>query len=147
MNDIQKNRIKHLLARMGYVLRSTHSYKKYTDPCNFPEFRQASGNITIFDVGANIGQTSAEFQKQFPGSTIYAFEPFKIPFQQLQANAAPQTKCFNFALSDTIEPERKVAASNHPRCTTNSIAREYDPTADNRHEETIAIKTLDNFVR
>jgi len=41
---------------------------------------------TIFDIGANIGQTSAVYANLFPEAVIYAFEPFPDPFEQLGRN-------------------------------------------------------------
>ena len=39
---------------------------------------------TIFDVGANVGQTASALSAMFPESTIYSFEPFadtpSLPF-------------------------------------------------------------------
>jgi hypothetical protein len=32
--------------------------------------------VAIFDVGANIGDTTAAYTKYFPKSVIYSFEPF-----------------------------------------------------------------------
>lgn len=40
---------------------------------------------TIFDVGANIGQTSVRFSKSFPNSVIYAFEPVWETYNRLQS--------------------------------------------------------------
>jgi len=39
----------------------------------------------FFDVGANVGQTVAEFRKVFTGSRIHAFEPFAGPRTALTA--------------------------------------------------------------
>jgi hypothetical protein len=39
---------------------------------------------TIFDVGANIGQTALYFNKHFPGADIYSFEPVKATFNTLK---------------------------------------------------------------
>lgn len=39
---------------------------------------------TIFDIGANIGRTTAEYTSLFPESTIYSFEPFPEAFQKLR---------------------------------------------------------------
>lgn len=41
---------------------------------------------TIFDIGANIGQTARRYRERFPGATLYCFEPFPGAFEQLQRN-------------------------------------------------------------
>jgi FkbM family methyltransferase len=59
---------------------------------------------TVFDVGANEGQTAIEFAKEFPGATIYSFEPFGNAFCELQRVAArlPQITPVQSALGQTI---------------------------------------------
>lgn len=45
-------------------------------------------DLCIFDVGANVGQTSAFFRKAFPHAPIHAFEPIPSTFAELKAQAA-----------------------------------------------------------
>lgn len=42
--------------------------------------------LTIFDVGAYIGVTTAHYNQLFPNSKIYAFEPFIESYKKLQYN-------------------------------------------------------------
>jgi FkbM family methyltransferase len=55
---------------------------------------------TIFDVGANIGQTSIELRKYFSDATIHAFEPIDSTFEILDRNLGNAQKIIlnNFAL-------------------------------------------------
>lgn len=57
---------------------------------------------TIFDVGANTGQTCIELVKTFPKANIYSFEPVKATFQKLKDNVVDHSNinCFNLALGD-----------------------------------------------
>lgn len=41
---------------------------------------------TVFDVGANVGQSALKYIKQFPQSEIYCFEPVEKTFKELQKN-------------------------------------------------------------
>lgn len=50
-----------------------------------PEFKF----YTIFDVGANIGQSSEPLAKAFPDARIFAFEPVTSTFQTLSQNMGP----------------------------------------------------------
>ncbi|MFC1834866.1 FkbM family methyltransferase [Thermodesulfobacteriota bacterium] len=58
----------------------------------------------IFDVGANVGQTTQRYLEHFPESTIYSFEPFPECFNHIQdlfrdnQRVLPQ----QLALSDSI---------------------------------------------
>jgi len=46
---------------------------------------------TIFDVGANVGQSAKKFLVQFPGSHIYCFEPVTDTFRLLSNNYLSET--------------------------------------------------------
>jgi FkbM family methyltransferase len=54
----------------------------------------------VFDVGANVGKTVAQFQRRFPDAEIWAFEPVKASYEQLVQSTASLEgiQCFNFAL-------------------------------------------------
>jgi len=57
---------------------------------------------TVFDVGANIGQSVRLFRSLWPGADIYAFEPVQSSFQRLQSAVAAHAnvKCYQIALGD-----------------------------------------------
>jgi FkbM family methyltransferase len=57
---------------------------------------------TIFDVGANVGQSALHFAQVFPGATIYSFEPHPGTFKTLCAATEGRTgiHAFNLALGD-----------------------------------------------
>lgn len=48
----------------------------------------SSGEVVVFDVGAFVGETALKYNSLFPGSTIYAFEPFPDSYAQLAQNTA-----------------------------------------------------------
>lgn len=55
---------------------------------------------TVFDVGANVGQTVEQFRKLIPDATIYSFEPSKLAFQILSQKADKYVKVFQIALGE-----------------------------------------------
>jgi len=59
---------------------------------------------TIFDIGANRGQTAVDLRAAFPGAVIHAFEPDPVTHRQLQETTKSlpniQTYCFGFGASD-----------------------------------------------
>ncbi|MGZ3885278.1 MAG: FkbM family methyltransferase, partial [Bacteroidia bacterium] len=61
--------------------------------------------LTLFDVGANIGQTSAELAGKFSNSTIYAFEPDASTYVKLQeaTKALKNIKTFNIGFGSAAE--------------------------------------------
>lgn len=56
---------------------------------------------TIFDVGANVGQSLQEFRSAFPRSRIYAFEPVAASFAVLREAVAqdPNSTVYHLGLS------------------------------------------------
>lgn len=61
----------------------------------------------IFDVGANVGQTSSHLALQFPEAAIYAFEPVPFSYALLKANTdpIPQVTAFSHGFSSTRASE------------------------------------------
>jgi len=59
----------------------------------------ANGPTVLFDVGANVGQTSLRLASVFPQAEIYAFEPVSRTYQELVTNTRLNTKIHNNHLS------------------------------------------------
>jgi FkbM family methyltransferase len=101
---------------------------------------------TIFDVGANIGQTALNFKKSFPQSEIYCFEPIKDTFSKLVTN----TKTIG-----NIHPHNCAFGSNQekfkiylkPQDTWNSIVTNETWGVDPNKFEYINIETVDDFIK
>lgn len=55
---------------------------------------------TVFDVGANVGQSIVSFRKYFPSCHIFSFEPVPETFSKLSAGFAndPDVSLYNFGL-------------------------------------------------
>ena len=83
---------------------------------------------TVFDVGANRGQTIQWFRPLFPDATIHAFEPFGPPFEAL---------CRNTAGDARVRPVRLALGERNGEATlyensadsTNSLLPNSDKTA------------------
>lgn len=59
---------------------------------------------TIFDVGANIGQTANYFIQHFPNANIYCFEPVKATYKELTQNIkSSNIRTFNEGLGSAIQ--------------------------------------------
>ena len=52
----------------------------------YKKFYKKDEELTIFDVGAHVGQSSEQFHKHFPRSKIHAFEPGRDNFSELLRN-------------------------------------------------------------
>ncbi len=111
-------------------------FLKYRTNCTFK---------TVFDVGANIGQTAIYFHRYFPTSSIYCFEPFSTTFYELHANTRNITKIklFQIGLGDCnvnisvpVLPVSKSVANT-------LIANE---SLETTSHELITVETIDGFL-
>lgn len=57
---------------------------------------------TIFDVGANVGQSTEQFLQKFPSSAVHCFEPTPVSYAELlqKFNGNPAVTTNNLGLSD-----------------------------------------------
>ncbi len=105
--------------------------------------------ITLFDVGANIGKYSVLVKDVFgEQARVYAFEPSHKTFQTLQANLGDKNgvKIYNFGFGD--KNSKEVLFSDLDQSGLASI---YKRNLDHlqivmNKEEEVEIKTLDVFV-
>ena len=115
----------------------------------------AAGEIkTVFDVGANEGQSAREFLRHFPQARIFSFEPTPGTFQQLArfASEQPRLTPVNKALG---EAPGRVAFNENAFHQTNSIlpanprSKEYLGPAviDCQRKIEVEMTTLDAFCR
>src|ERR1700676_3598167 len=97
--------------------------------------------MVIFDVGANIGQTSERYRKMYPSAHIWAFEPTPDAFNQLENRFRRDDRFHPIALA---LGDKQGAAMMHlgPGSQTNSML-----FRKNRPTKTIEIRadTLDTF--
>ncbi len=90
---------KRLLRLLGYELRRLPKHHVYGADAYADQKALLSGRgvRTIFDVGANVGQTAARYRILFPTADIHCFEPFEESFRGL---------CENFRGCAAIHPHR-----------------------------------------
>jgi FkbM family methyltransferase len=119
-----KRAVKGLAGLAGLsIIRRGHS-----DPFAEQKRLAGGGPLTIFDVGAFIGDISRAYVNIFPTAHVYSFEPFSRSFEQLMANmvAYPNVHVYNIGLSDIAG--RQVFYTN-TFAPTNSLL-EPDPAAN-----------------
>ncbi len=92
------------LARAGYVLWK-RDYLRY-GVLPFNDISRLSRDFgwtiaTLFDVGANVGQTSREALANFPEARVFAFEPHAETYSRLTRELSdPRLSAHNIALGD-----------------------------------------------
>lgn len=94
---------------------------------------------TLFDVGANHGQSAKEFAKAYPEAIIYSFEPDPSNFVHLRASAGPRTRPFNLGLGATSGTFRFDNTSE------NDMMRHIASDQDNSDLPAIQFSTVDQF--
>lgn len=106
----------------------------------------------IFDIGANLGQTTLKYRKIFPETIIYAFEPFAEVYKDYQKTFSwdRKIKPYNFAISDKNGKGKFFLNKSH---YTNSLL---EPEIELNHsfhkverseDITVETITLDTFVK
>jgi FkbM family methyltransferase len=79
---------------------------------------------TVFDVGANVGQSALEYWEIFPRATIYSFEPIRATYDKLRAatRAYPRIQAFQCAMSARkgtgkiyVASDSRKSSIHHPR--------------------------------
>jgi FkbM family methyltransferase len=136
-HHFQRNVNKALEKTMGLRLHRirNHGHEDWYD------IRKSACRIeTIFDVGANVGQTARRFRSSFPKAAIYCFEPVREMFEELQKSLAGHSKVqvFQVAMGNT-SGTGKIYLGDHP--TTNSLI---EPENARGFEE-VRIETIDSF--
>ncbi len=107
---------------------------------------------TVFDIGANIGQTVEQFRKLTPNATIYSFEPSEVAFQALSQKAGKYVKVFQLALG---EYDGKSTLFENSADVTNSLLpnsdaiTKYTPAAmcEAIGQAEVKLARLDTFCR
>lgn len=141
-----KNLIKYIIKKSGYV-----SYKKEFIPfgINLPlDIRRFDRGIerihTIFDVGANKGQTAIAFREEFPNAVIHSFEPVANTFKQLQDRVHQQKgiECWPIAFGNMAG---HVEIPTYENSEWNSLANRQSPSILPSGLETIQVDTVDAF--
>lgn len=103
----------------------------------------SSKEITIFDIGANVGTYSLKFAKKYKNSKIYAFEPVKSTHNILAKNVSinnfDNVSCYCLALSD----KNGELLMTNDEFTGNHIIKE----KKRKNASIVKTITLDSFVK
>lgn len=99
----------------------------------------------VFDVGANVGQTTLSIKKRFPDAHVHAFEPVRSTFETLRAAVGHLSSvyCHDVALSDQ-EGSRTIPIV--PGSVFNSLSSPYWKDEKDAVREEVKLIALDTFV-
>ncbi len=136
---IDKNQLKKKYKR---TLNKTFGYNLTRDISNrFPNYHLK----TIFDVGANVGQSALNYISKYPSAVIYCFEPIKESYDQLLKNVdnKNQVLCFNLAFGDFSRKGNMI--SNGTSTMNRLVHEEIESFGDTQKIESVNISTVDEF--
>lgn len=103
---------------------------------------------TIFDVGANEGQTAVVLREQFPSAQLYCFEPSETTFQKLSHTVEydPTIRTFQMALGSQVED--KILFEYESSVLNSFESHTPVSSADKSVRQTsVTLSTIDNFCR
>jgi FkbM family methyltransferase len=141
--------IKKSLALAGYEITRISA----TEPNPF-EIQKSLCRIetpVIFDVGANIGQTTHIYRNLFPRAVIYAFEPFPASFYSLKQTFANDAdiRLFELALANTrgeaMLYSNALSLTNSLLVTDESAERYWGNVVRTKDQLTVKVETIDSF--
>ena len=136
---------------IGSWLRARKSTSKSEDPFLAQKrFFNDAKQLTIFDVGAYIGEVTKTYREIFSNATIYCFEPFPDSFQKLERLSVNKwVRPYQMAISDHVN---KIKLYVNADLTCNSFfprpkdgPKYYPEKAENIGEIEVDTTTIDNF--
>ena len=163
MTKLLKKIIKKFFSLFGYTFRGIKKTIKHN---NFDAIHKFLVNnfldkekITIFDVGANAGDSIERFRNILQNCSIYSFEPIPEIFKKLEKNYSKNknTNLYNLALSNSTE-KKNFYIYGHNKISSFlkikkdskfEISRKFYKNADKNNWERkseISCNTLDKFV-
>jgi len=129
---------------------------------SFRHFFDTNEPITIFDIGANTGQSVRQYKSVFPRSKIHSFEPLHEPYQQLQKTGAEYSDviCNQMAVANEVgsrdfyKNTKYSPSSGFLKVNTNSqtVKNKIHPKdrldeVDTFSKETVSMVTLDEYTK
>lgn len=108
-----------------------------------------SNNITIFDIGAYIGDITLKYRQLFPSARIYSFEPIEESFSKLSASHGKDINVFQLAFSDR-NGKGVINIDEDPSCNSllgrpSSVAKYYKTYTESINQRTVDTQTIDSF--
>jgi FkbM family methyltransferase len=98
--------LKNVVKNVGYAVKRNPLPGWYhKDPYLAQKYLLRDERIsTVFDVGANVGQSATEYHKLFPNAQIYCFEPVPETYRKLEQNTRGirQITGVNCAVNDRL---------------------------------------------
>ena len=140
-----KRRIRQLVRKLGYDITRHVPDGIGQDPFHDMATWLHEPRPTIFDVGANVGQSIQKFRRQFPRSIIHAFEPSPAAFGTLrqQTAALEDVHVWNYAVG-SVSGDRRLL-ENAQSDMTSFLRLGAQGWGEVTKETPVAVKTIDQI--
>lgn len=141
-----------LLDKFGYYLHEAKTMSVGTDYAVDLVEKVGLKPNTIFDIGANIGQTVEFYRDIYPNASIYSFEPIPKTFGELEQKCAgmKNVNTFNIAFGEKKE-SMQIQVVKDETSVVNSLSDKFQDNlkSDSESYETVNIQVerLDDFVK
>ena len=101
---------------------------------------------TVFDVGANVGQSAQQYRKTWPDAVIHSFEPVMSTFEKLKGAFAGDQRVVphRIALSKEAGEGQMILAGKHDM---HYLDRGLSSQSERGAAETVPLTTLDAFCK
>ena len=143
-----KGYIREQLFQSGYDVRRRGKDELGFNPYwDIAQLSAGNNSSVLFDVGANNGQTIAEFRKRFVNPVIHAFEPSPSTYAKLTAQTAgtPGLYLRNFALGANCD--RKILHENSISALTSFLRQGEACWGEVVNEIQVDMRSVDSYCR
>lgn len=142
--------VKSKAKKLVEQLTNTHIYRSL--PRGIDLFQDIANSLPtyrvdiVFDVGANVGQSSMIYLARLPMSHIYCFEPVSDTFRELQDNlkANERIDCYQLAFGSSTGKGKMSLQGSSDMFFLLSLSKE-SPMNSDLTTETVEIITMDEF--
>lgn len=112
----------------------------------FPEWRPE----TVFDVGANVGQSAREYLSRFPAARVHCFEPVSATFRVLESGlrGEARARCHRMALGASVTRGTMLLEGTPDMFRlADADAPAPAPAREEARREEVAVSTVDEVAR
>jgi len=142
--DVAKKVMRAAAHAVGLEVTSLHRFGMDADR-DIAAMLAGVARPTVFDVGANIGQSVARFRQLLPGSEIYSFEPAPETFRELQTTTRGMTDVHIVNAGVGASAGTDVLVENDQTDMTSFLQPDTGSWGTVVRETPVPVTTLDEF--
>lgn len=135
--------LRKVLARTPYMVVNRRCRRGLSLSADIEAILGNTLALTIFDVGANEGQTAESFTNAFPTAKLFCFEPVQQTFERLKGNIGTNSHVSCHRLAMGAVPGKALLNRQHVD-TWNSLSPGLNYPGINGAEE-VEVSTIDGF--